>query len=70
MGLASLCGGLQVTFDYSSRRARYAALTEKRRVSSEYQHDKRGNVQGNTSPRVGMPVLSPLPGGGAQNRAH
>lgn len=67
MGLASLCGGLQVTFDYSSRRARSAALTERRRVSSEYQRDKRRNIQGNTSPRVRMPVLSPRTWRGVQH---
>lgn len=44
--------GLWVTFDYSSRRARCAALMEKRRVSWECQHDWDAHVRGKSGPCV------------------
>lgn len=48
--------GPWVTFDYSTRRARCAALMEKRRVSWECQHDTNAHMRGKTAPWVGMPL--------------
>lgn len=55
-----------MTFGSSSRRARCAALMEKRRVSSENQRDRDGTSEGRPAPAQGCHCLFLKPGRGLQ----